>query len=271
MSARLSLFAVLFAAAPVAGKDLDNKTVNRLTRPGATTIDVKGVAQFRVPQGYRWAAEGNLPDLAQAAELTVTGAEAGAILPDDLKWVALVLPVKDDPLAGTDPKNLNQEALRSWQERYSSGRRKFGGAASKVVGWTHPPVWDAEKKRLTMGVRLTADSGESGPDLVRYQLFVYGDGGTPVCLEAYTSHLEYQRPPADLPKLADEVKFVNPEAEAAAAAAVAEDPMWHYLKIGGGGLVGAVVVLALFWPRNRAGKGKVAARQPARRGPGLPR
>lgn len=264
MTGRLPLaaLALLLAAADAAAKDIDMATVRRVSRPGAFSADLRGKGQFRVPKGYRFVTEDKLEDFSEALDYPLFGDEVGILLPEEGKWLAVVTLPKSDPLAGADPKQISPDSLKVWQERYAADRRPRKGPGMipiKVMGWTHPPAYDAEKKRLTMGVRLEAADG--GQDMFRHQTFLYGADGVCVCLEVLTTVGNLEKPVAEAAKLATE--FTLPQA---AAGEPAEDPMTHYAKIGGGGLIGAVAVAVLF----RAMAGRPGSRPPARR-PGLPR
>jgi uncharacterized membrane-anchored protein len=212
--------------------------------------------------------EDKLEEFAKLLDYPLTGEEVGMVMPDDCRWVAAVALPKSDPLAGQDAKAPDKSALLEWQQRYAADRRAkaggTGGLPSKVVGWTHQPAYDADKKRLTMGVRLTPDAGESGADVVRHQTFVYGEAGSPVCLEVVAGAAGWDKPVAEVGKLAGEVTLPTPEPAGSGGGDLWSRWTTHFVA----GSAGALVLM--FLARGLTAKRSPAAR-PAGRRPGLPR
>jgi uncharacterized membrane-anchored protein len=264
------LFAVTLAAAPPRG--LDEASFRRLTRVGPFTTEIQGKATFRVPTDYRMVVADKLEEFGELTGFPVLGDEAGYIgKADRPTWFAVLLVVTDDPLKGIDAKNIAEPAVRAqlldWQRRFHEGRRPRKGVlsiSSKVAAWTHPPKWDEKTKVLTMGVRLEGEA-DGQKDKVNYQSFAYGPGGAIIVVSAFADVENYDKAEKESGKLTDEFSFIAPP-PAEEPAAEAEDDM-HMVKVAGGGLAGAVVVLLMFkFMGTSGGRGRTPARarRPAR-------
>jgi len=248
-----SIFAcglVLAACSQAYCTEIDEATVRRLARPGAFSADLRGKAAFRVPDKFRMVTEDKLVEFAEILNVTLIGDEVGVVLPNDKNgWLCLVLLPKEDPLKGFDKKNLTEPAVRDalmqWQRDFVEARRNRvgkGTQSAKVVGWTHPPAYDAEKKRLIMGVRMEPENGNSRSAVVSYQIYQYGNDDDIVCLNTMTTSDSWDKAVPEVQKLAGEITFLNrPTAETVEPA-----NLMYYGQIAGGGIVGAIVVMFLF-------------------------
>lgn len=265
----LGFFATTLTAGPQP-RGLDEASFRRLTRVGPFTTELQGKANFRVPTGYRMVVADKFEEFGDLTGFPVLGDEAGYIsMADKPTWFAVLLLVTDDPLKGVDTKAMADPGVRAqlldWQRRYHEGRRPRKGTAgvsSKVAAWTHPPKYDEKTKVLTMGVRLEAEA-EGQKDKVNYQSFAYGPGGTVVLVSAFADVENYDKAEKESGKLVEEFTFIAPPPVEAVAE---EGDNLQTLKIAGGGLAGAVVVLMLFkFLGSGAGRGRTPVRSGARR------
>ena len=142
--------------------------------------------------------------------------------------------------------------LFEWHEKFLADatpkRVALGLPPLKPTGWTHKPAWDAEKKRLTMGVRVAEDRERAEPskDVLYYQTVLYGPDNRFLTVRAVTSVGNWDKPVEEMKKLVGEFAFPKGDADADAESAVV-----HYGKIGGAGLVG--VLVAFFGARALLG------------------
>ena len=250
LSSVFTIGIVLIACSQAYCGEIDEATVRRLSRQGAFSADLRGIAAFRVPDKFRMVTEDKLVEFAEILNVALIGDELGVVLPNDKSgWICLVLMPKDDPLKGIDKKNLAEPAVRDalmqWQRDFAEARRNRvgkGTQSAKVVGWTHPPAYDTEKKRLIMGVRMEPENGNNRSAVVSYQIYQYGIDEEFVCLNTLTTSDSWDKAVPEVQKLAGEITFLNrPSVEATESA-----NLKYYGQIAGGGIVGAIVVMFLF-------------------------
>jgi uncharacterized membrane-anchored protein len=237
----LSLFV---AGTSHAGKEINWSKVREVSRKGPFSMDLREKVTARIPTGYRFVTEDKLSVYHELIGDTPVPEEAGVILPEEGGWVVEVTFPKEDPLKDQDPKQLNVDALMKWNERAleeaQPKRTAQGLPVQRVTGWTHKPAYDADGKRLTMGLRVgPADDRSNGKkDELHYKTLIYGpDEGQFVCLETVTAIGNWDKPLEETKKLATEFTYKNLN-----DASGDEDQM-YYAKIGGAGLIGVIAVV----------------------------
>ncbi|CAN5137648.1 hypothetical protein BH11PLA2_BH11PLA2_23150 [soil metagenome] len=276
---RLSLaFLILFslAVAATAGHDpsappppIDATTLRKLTRPSPFRAEFPK-SSLRIPEGLRFVTLDNLPDFSERMKLALAGDELGAVVPEDVSWHCMVFNIKDDPLKDQDLSNINREALQVWIEKFTADHapRKLGsGRTIKVGNMFQPPVYNTEKKTLTVGNRMYVEGAET--DHLNYKVFFYGPEGQILCLQTVvpaigTIYSKVIEANGKALKLNDEVAFPAVAVEGADESGT----MMYYAKLIGGGLIGAMIVILL--ARTLTGRRRAPAASPLRR-PGLPR
>jgi uncharacterized membrane-anchored protein len=259
--------AILCDASAQPQPPIDITTIRRLTKPAPTRGEYPK-ASVRVPEGLRLVTPDHVADFAERMKLAVAGDELGVILPDDVSWYTIIYDIKTDPLADiTDKSSLNKDALMAWQEKFTTDHtpRKAGvGRSIKIVNWTQTPTYNAEKKILTMGVRMAYEGIDA--DIMNYKAFHYGPEGQILCLQTVVPIAggtwdKIVGAGGKAIKLNDEVSFPIVYAEV-------EDETMYYVKLAGGGLLGAFLVIVI--ARAFTGQRRAPAPAPLRR-PGLPR
>jgi uncharacterized membrane-anchored protein len=251
-------------------RGVDDATFRRLARGGAFTVELKDQATFRVPQGYRFVIEEKLPEYCSLAGVPHVGDESGLILGGDHStWYGWVFLTNTDPLNGVNRKTLSEPMtkanLLTWQLNYfASLKTKTGLSAvpGTVTTWTHPPTYDEKQQLLTMGVRLEAPGHK---DAVCYQLYRYGPDGVIAGIHVMTDPESWDRVLPEASRLAEEFTFLD-ATPTEVVEAPPSDPMMHYLKVGGGGLLGAGLVLGFLKLVSSLGAGGNATNPPPQRG-----
>jgi hypothetical protein len=265
-----TLIAIFLIAIPLAAADLpplNITTVRSLTKPAPCRAEFPK-ASLRVPDGLRYVTPDKLTEFAEKMKLALAGDEVGCVIPEDVAWYCMLFTIKDDPLSNVEDKAaLNKDALMAWQEKFTADHtpRKAGAQRTVKIGnWTHMPTWNAEKKTLTMGLRMTSDTAEG--DIINHKIFLYGPEDQIICLQTVAPINSWEKavgPNGKAIKLAEEATFAPvPESPEESAA------MMYYGKLAGGGLVGALVVILL--ARMTNARRRPATASPLRR-PGLPR
>ena len=113
LSSVFAIGIVLVACSQAYCGDIDETTVRRLSRQGAFSADLRGIAAFRVPDKFRMVTEDKLVEFAEILNVALVGDELGVVLPNDKSgWICLVLMPKEDPLKGIDKKNLAEPSVR---------------------------------------------------------------------------------------------------------------------------------------------------------------
>lgn len=252
MNCRNSCVAVSFAflamgvVAHAANPNIDDNTVRRLSRVGPFTTALGEKATLRVPTGYRMVTADKLTEFSDLFDISLAGDELGMLFPaDNADWSIMAIKLAKDPLKGIDPATIGtgatRDALLDWQKTFAEERRvKRSGLLWTVAGWTHPPSYDAEKKRLTMGVRMTTNA-DSVRDAVSYQIYQYDAEGNILLLNQRVGLDKWERAIPEAQKLMNEITLAaKPVSEAA------PDATMYYAQVIGGGVAGAVLVVVLF-------------------------
>ena len=171
-----------------------------------------------MPEGLYSVSPNYYQEFADRMKLALAGDEVGVIIPEDVAWYTIAFLIKDDPMAKQpDPANLNKDEMMAWLERFTTDHapRKSGTMrAVKLGSWTHTPTWHADRKTLTMGVRISHDNGD--PDVVNYKVFLYGPENQILCLQTVAPAMggvwqkALEAPNGKALKLTDEVTFPRP-------------------------------------------------------------
>lgn len=259
-----------FSSATIAADPfpLDGAGLRKISRPFPFKAEFSNRVSFRLPDSLRYVNEDKLSDFADRMKLAHAGDEVGIVAPDDMSWYTTIFLPKDDPLTDqTDMTNINKDQIATWNEKFTNDhtpRRGGAGKTWRLGNWTHQPVWDAGKKVLSFGTRMTTESGEPGSDLVNYKVFIYGPENQIIGLQTITPVGTYQKPVERTQKLIEEVTFPSPHTESSAS-----DEMMYYAKLAGGGLLGATLVI--IFARMLMGGGRRSSTAGVARRPGLPR
>lgn len=225
-------------------KEVHWSKIREVSRKGAFSISLRDKFSLRVPTGYRLVTEDKLDEYHELMGDTPVPGEVGVLLPEDGGWVAVISFPAEDPLKGQDPKQLSNEALLTWNEKGLEDARPKRTARGlpelKVTGWTHKPAYDAETKRLTMGMRVAeeGDRANAKRDQLHYKTLIYNPDGAFVCLQTITGIGNWDKPLEETKKLASE--FGIPLAGEGST----DDPL-YYPKIVGAGVIGVVLVIIL--------------------------
>lgn len=268
---RVALTLALLAAGlmPAHGTDkppfaLDSTTMRKLTRVPPFRAEFPSGTTFRVPDNLRFVTPDKLEEFCERMKMTNHGDEVGAVIPQEQTWFTVFYELKDDPLKDqADRSNPDKAALMEWQEKFLANHTPRSAGAAKawrIVNWTHPPSYDAEKKILTMGVRVTSDSS-SIRELMSFQQILYGPQDEILCLQTIAPISSWEKPVQQAQKLTEEVNF--PEAHGDVSPT---EEMMYYAQLIGGGLLGAILVVV--GARMLMGGGRKQAPQ---RRVGLPR
>jgi uncharacterized membrane-anchored protein len=271
MIARSGLLAATLALALAApalagGKAISPAVLREISRPGPLSIEVGPLGTFRVPTGYRFIGPDKLADFHELFGDAAQGTELGALVPDDGGYVVYLCLGKEpveDPLTNLKADDVGTDdaraALLKWTEDRlgeTAGKRANAGLPpQKVTGWTHKPAYDADKKRLTFGVRVAEDSDRADDkrDELHHRTVVYGPAGQVVTLRTVTTSFKKLDTSLEAAKqLAGEVKLAAEDGTDGTS-----NDVEHYAMIGGAGILG--VGLALVVAKGLFGKKRSSA------------
>jgi len=152
------------------------------------TPTIAGVAQFAVPEGYRFLNPADTTKLMELMHNPSNGREY-FFSPDGMQWFAVLEYeasgyVKDDEKIDPDPL---LEAIRKGTEASNEERKARGWSTLTIVGWKFPPRYDAQTRRLEWAIDARSDSGS----VVNYNTRVLGRHGvTSVTLVASPEQLD---------------------------------------------------------------------------------
>lgn len=237
----------------VSAKDINWSLIRAVSRQGPFQIDLRDQVSFRVPTGYRFVSEDKLRDFHQLMEDVALPDEVGVILPEEGGWVAVLTFPKTDPMQDQNPAELNADQLFQWNvqvlEEIRPKRISQGMPALTITGWTHKPVYDAEAKKLTMGMRVSeeGDRNDGKKDELYYKVILYGPENNFICMQTTTQIGNWDRHLELTGELTTEFNFHAPGEYSSA-----DDPL-YYAKIGGAGL--GVVAIVYFLARMFYGAG----------------
>jgi len=120
---------------------------------GPSVVRIESVAQFNVPAGFVFL---DKPDTSRFMELMENPPSDREYLfaPDNLAWFATfqydpVGYVKDDEQV--DAASI-LSSIRESTEESNKARRARGWSTLTIVGWTYPPYYDPETKRLEWAI-----------------------------------------------------------------------------------------------------------------------
>ncbi|MGL4420258.1 MAG: DUF2167 domain-containing protein [Gemmataceae bacterium] len=273
----IAAIVVLGALPAWAGKPINWTQIREVSRSGPITVEIPGKANLRVPTGFRFVGSEKLSEFHELLGDTALPGEHGILLPEEGGWLVQVIVPPVDPLKDLNIAELQTDAVKNslmgWNESFlnevASKRSLMGLAPLRITGWTHKPVFDSDRKRLTMGVRVSEDKDRADPsrDQLYYNVVNYGADGSCVVMKAVTSVGSWDKPIEEVKKLTSELAFTGKPPEP-------EEPvdMMHYMKIGGAGLIGVAIAFvgarALLGNKSRP---TPAPNRPAARRFGSPR
>jgi uncharacterized membrane-anchored protein len=184
----LAALAALALAAPALA-EAETKTETKTERAppevswtqGPATVDVgKALAELKLPEGYAFAGEKDSKALLKYMGNIVDGSELGLIVPrsqtEDWLVVLEFDPmgyVKDDDKDEIDADELLAN-IRDATKEGNEQRKKLGGQALEVLGWSQPPFYDQATHNLTWAL-LGED--EEGHRFVNHNVRVLGRTG----------------------------------------------------------------------------------------------
>jgi len=128
---------------------------------GPTQVAVGGNSTLKLPEGYVYLDAANTAKYEELNENFSSGKEV-FVAPTDLSWNAY-LEFSDDGYVKDDEKIDAPAILKTLTqntEEANEERRRRGWADMHVVGWSIPPAYNAETKRLEWATLLRSRGGE---------------------------------------------------------------------------------------------------------------
>ena len=128
---------------------------------GPASVTVGGNSTLQLPEGYVYLDPANTAKYEELNENFSSGKEV-MVAPRDLSWNAY-LEFSDDGYVKDDEKIDAPKILKTLSERTEEAneeRRRRGWADMHVVGWSIPPAYNAETKRLEWATLLRSRGGE---------------------------------------------------------------------------------------------------------------
>lgn len=144
---------------------------------GPSTGELGTTAQVKVPEGFVFANGGDTRVIMEKMQNPTNGRELGFVAPSGEDWFAVfefdpVGYVKDDEKDSLDADAM-LESIKAGTEEGNKERLKRGWPTMTIVGWEHPPRYDAVTHNLEWAIR-----GESqGLPVVNYNTRLLGRGG----------------------------------------------------------------------------------------------
>jgi uncharacterized membrane-anchored protein len=183
---RLSLFALSLAVwclahgEALAQRKIDFQAYKALSKPGPMTANLGGVAEIKVPAGYRFVDKANIKKFNDLENELTSPLEVGAVFPEVYEGWYIIFSynsegyVKDDEKDKLDANKILAD-LREGQEEENKLRQREGKVPLTLPGWEKPPFFDDQTKNLTWGLQVKAQ-GQPGYS-VNYQARILGRGG----------------------------------------------------------------------------------------------
>ena len=152
---------------------------------GPCTADISGIAQVKVPEGYKFSGVEGTRALLEFTQNIPTPRDLGVLCPNHwpgrdawflvFEWDGIGY-VKDD-----EKNNLNADAImqsmRNAQNADNQQRQAKGWPTLEMVGWEMPPFYDPQTNNLTWATRIR-DNHPAGPmEAVNYNSRLLGRGG----------------------------------------------------------------------------------------------
>jgi len=128
---------------------------------GPASVTVGGNSTLKLPEGYVYLDPANTAKYEELNENFSSGKEV-LVAPRDLSWNAY-LEFSDDGYVKDDEKIDAPAILKTLTERTEEAneeRRRRGWADMHVVGWSIPPAYNAETKRLEWATLLRSHGAE---------------------------------------------------------------------------------------------------------------
>ncbi|HKR12456.1 MAG TPA: DUF2167 domain-containing protein [Pyrinomonadaceae bacterium] len=144
---------------------------------GPSLGDLGTTAQVKVPAGYVFANGGDTRVIMERMQNPTNGRELGFVAPAGEDWFAVfeydsVGYVKDDEKDALDADAL-LESIKAGTEAGNQERAKRGWPAMTIIGWEHPPRYDATTHNLEWAVRAESE----GQPVINYNTRLLGRGG----------------------------------------------------------------------------------------------
>jgi uncharacterized membrane-anchored protein len=147
---------------------------------GPAAGDLGGVAQIRIPDGYRFSGKAGVRRFMELTQNPVGGSELGVLVPPDASgesWFVIfefnpVGYVKDDEKGKLDAKAI-LDSIQEGNRRGNEERRKRGWAELAILGWHTPPRYNQVTNNLTWAIRGSSE----GSEVVNYSVRLLGRRG----------------------------------------------------------------------------------------------
>src|SRR5258708_38070047 len=187
IAALLGLLALPFSA-PAQEQDAAPK-VKIDWQDGPTVGKLGGLAEIKVPEGYRFAGADGTRKFLELTQNPPSGNELGVLIPERKEndpsngfWFVIfefheIGYVKDDDRDKLNADNLLKE-LQTNTEQGNKERAKHGWPSYTIDGWYKPPYYDVSTRNLTWATR--GHSLENGKEekSVNYSVRILGRRGT---------------------------------------------------------------------------------------------
>lgn len=148
---------------------------------GPTLGELGGIAQIRVPSGYRFAGKDGSKRFLELTQNPPSGRELGVIMPaagpGEEMWFVIfefnpIGYVKDDERDALDGKAI-LESIKRGTARGNEERQKRGWSTMEIIGWQTPPRYDAITNNLTWAVR----GSTGGDEVINHSVRLLGRKG----------------------------------------------------------------------------------------------
>jgi hypothetical protein len=174
------------------------------------TADLNGKAKVKILPGYHFLDKDELNRLTEGVT-PINSDDAGVLFPENGDWLIVFRVTTRDLLEGQDKAALNSDALlttlRNQLAEDNKSRRANSVPELRIVGWTHPPAYDAVTKRLTYGIRVTNDDPEQPQESIWYFTHFYGEENTVVEAVFESGFKGYSQKLVEYRKVMDGVSF----------------------------------------------------------------
>ena len=187
LAALFGLLALPFST-PAQEQDTEPK-VKIGWQDGPTVGKLGGLAEIKVPEGYRFAGADGTRKFLELTQNPSSGNELGVLIPERKEndpsngfWFVIfefheIGYVKDDDRDKLNADNLLKE-LQTNTEEGNKERAKRGWPAYTIDGWYKPPYYDVSTKNLTWATRGHALENGKDENSVNYSVRILGRRGT---------------------------------------------------------------------------------------------
>lgn len=150
--------------------------------PGPRSVDVDGQAILVLPAGLRWVPGYAMTWMIRTMGLSPdTGMIAGAVIPEDGKWMQMVIfkpvgYVREDTLRSF-PLDELLNAMRKGLDKPNQRRREAGVPPFEIKSWEQPPQYDPKTHRIGWAVNFSIAGSEANSSLISYHTIALGREG----------------------------------------------------------------------------------------------